>query len=200
MTIAEIWEYIKTATGTLTNKTISGSSNTLSSIGNSSLTNSAITINGTSTSLGGTIDVRPLRVRLASDQTTTSSTMAGVTGVSVAVSAGISYRLEIMIKTACDNTGGVKLGLAITGSPTFDFGRIAGQNASTTGLKDIEITAIDGSSVGNWNTVAANGESVLVCSFTAGSSGTAQLTFASNVATQLSTIRTGTIMILTPLK
>jgi len=39
---------------TLTNKSISGSTNTLSNIGNSSLTNSAITINGTSVSLGGT--------------------------------------------------------------------------------------------------------------------------------------------------
>lgn len=39
---------------TLTNKTISGSSNTLSNIGNSSLTNSSITINGTSVDLGGT--------------------------------------------------------------------------------------------------------------------------------------------------
>jgi hypothetical protein len=39
---------------TLTNKTISGSDNTLSNIANSSLSNSAITINGTSVSLGGT--------------------------------------------------------------------------------------------------------------------------------------------------
>lgn len=43
------------ATQTLTNKTISGASNTLSNIGNSSLTNSAITIAGSSTSLGGSI-------------------------------------------------------------------------------------------------------------------------------------------------
>lgn len=42
---------------TLTNKTISGSSNTLSAIANASLTNSAITINGTSVSLGGSIVV-----------------------------------------------------------------------------------------------------------------------------------------------
>ena len=41
----------------LTNKTISGASNTLSNIANASLTNSAITINGTSTSLGGSISV-----------------------------------------------------------------------------------------------------------------------------------------------
>jgi hypothetical protein len=38
---------------TLTNKTISGSDNTISNIANSSLSNSAITINGTSVSLGG---------------------------------------------------------------------------------------------------------------------------------------------------
>jgi hypothetical protein len=44
-------------TQTLTNKIISGASNTLSNIANASLTNSAITINGTSTSLGGSINV-----------------------------------------------------------------------------------------------------------------------------------------------
>jgi hypothetical protein len=44
-------------TQSLTNKTISGATNTLSNIGNSSLTNSAITINGTSTSLGGSASV-----------------------------------------------------------------------------------------------------------------------------------------------
>jgi trimeric autotransporter adhesin len=42
---------------TLTNKTISGSSNTLSNIANSSLTYSSITINGTPVSLGGSISV-----------------------------------------------------------------------------------------------------------------------------------------------
>jgi hypothetical protein len=38
---------------TLTNKTMSGASNTFSSIGNASLTNSSITINGAAVSLGG---------------------------------------------------------------------------------------------------------------------------------------------------
>jgi len=42
-------------TDTLTNKSISGSTNTLSNIANASLTNSSITINGTAVSLGGTV-------------------------------------------------------------------------------------------------------------------------------------------------
>jgi hypothetical protein len=42
---------------TLTNKTISGASNTLSNIGNSSLTNSTITVNGTSVALGGSVTI-----------------------------------------------------------------------------------------------------------------------------------------------
>ena len=47
----------KTTAQTLTNKTISGSSNTISNIGNASLTNSAITINGAAVSLGGSVAV-----------------------------------------------------------------------------------------------------------------------------------------------
>ena len=60
-------------TDTLTNKSISGSTNTLSNIGNASLTNSAITINGTSTSLGGSINV---------------GTVTSVTGTAPVVSSG----------------------------------------------------------------------------------------------------------------
>jgi hypothetical protein len=42
---------------TLTNKTISGASNTLTNIGNASLTNSAITVNGSAVSLGGSVTI-----------------------------------------------------------------------------------------------------------------------------------------------
>ena len=43
------------ATQTLTNKTINASNNTLSNVPNSALTNSSITINGSATSLGGSV-------------------------------------------------------------------------------------------------------------------------------------------------
>lgn len=50
-----IGSYLGSLTQTLTNKTISGASNTISSIGNSSLTNSSVTIGSTSVSLGATV-------------------------------------------------------------------------------------------------------------------------------------------------
>jgi len=48
---------IDNATQTLTNKTISGASNTFSNIANASLTNSSVTLNGQSVSLGGNVAV-----------------------------------------------------------------------------------------------------------------------------------------------
>jgi VCBS repeat-containing protein len=61
-----VWQEVGTAipnaltidgTQTLTNKTISGASNTLTNIGNASLTNSAITVNGSAVSLGGSVTI-----------------------------------------------------------------------------------------------------------------------------------------------
>ena len=52
-----------TDTQALTNKTISGSSNTLTNIPNSALTNSSITINGSSVSLGGSVSITGLPIQ-----------------------------------------------------------------------------------------------------------------------------------------
>ena len=74
---------------TLTNKTISGASNTLSNIGNSSLTNSSITINGNSVSLGGSITVTAA----------TTSTLTIGTGLS-----GTSFNGSAPVTIAIANT------------------------------------------------------------------------------------------------
>jgi len=77
-------------TQTLTNKTISGSSNTLSNIGNSSLTNSTITINGNAVSLGGSTTVTAA----------TTSTLTIGTGLS-----GTSFNGSAPVTIAISNTG-----------------------------------------------------------------------------------------------
>jgi hypothetical protein len=68
---------------TLTNKTISGSSNTLSNIGNSSLSNSAITIAGTSVSLGGSTSSLPSPGAIG------GTTPAAITGTTITVNTGL---------------------------------------------------------------------------------------------------------------
>ena len=52
---------------TLTNKTISGLSNTISNIANASLVNSSITINGSAVSLGGSVNIEALPSQTGND-------------------------------------------------------------------------------------------------------------------------------------
>ena len=75
---------------TLTNKSISGSTNTLSNIGNSALTNSSLTVNGTSISLGGSGTI----------SASTTSTLTIGTGLS-----GTSFNGSSPVTIAISNTG-----------------------------------------------------------------------------------------------
>lgn len=84
---------------TLTNKTISGSSNTLTNIANSSLTNSSITINGTSVSLGGS--------------TTVSGSISNALTIGTGLS-GTSYNGSSAVTIAIDSTVAT-----LTGSQTL---------------------------------------------------------------------------------
>jgi hypothetical protein len=76
----------RATTDTLTNKTISGANNTLSSIGNSSLTNSSLTVNGVSISLGGSGTItaaNPNALTIGTGLTGTSYT--GASAVTIAI-------------------------------------------------------------------------------------------------------------------
>jgi len=110
------------AAQTLTNKTISGASNTITNIGNSSLTNSSVTVTaGTGMSGGGA-------VALGSSVTLTN---AGVTSIS-----GTTNQVSVSA-----NTGGVTLStpqnIHTTATPTFGGLTINGGttlNSSTTAV------------------------------------------------------------------
>jgi hypothetical protein len=82
-------------TQTLTGKTISGSDNTLSNIGNSSLTNSAVTVNGTSVSLGGSVTLDADDI---DDSATTNKFFTdelAVDAVAAAIAAGTQTNITI---------------------------------------------------------------------------------------------------------
>jgi hypothetical protein len=120
---------------TLTNKTISGASNTLSNIGNASLTNSSVTINSNSLSLGGSLTLDTDDISEGSTNKYFSNTLArgavsAGTGLSYASTSGVFTNEGVTSITgtadqisASASTGSVTLSLpqsiATSSSPTF---------------------------------------------------------------------------------
>ena len=82
---------------TLTNKTISGSTNTLTNIANASLTNSAITINGSSVSLGGSVTV-------TATATNALTIGTGLTGTSYNGSAAVTIAIDTAVVATLTGT------------------------------------------------------------------------------------------------
>ena len=124
---------VATLTGvqTLTNKTISGSNNTLTNIGNSSLTNSAITINGSSVSLGGSITV----TATASNALTIGT---GLTGTSYNGSAPVTIAIDSTVAT-------------LTGSQTLTNKSMSGSSNTFTNIPNSALSnsTISGVSLGS---------------------------------------------------
>jgi hypothetical protein len=130
----------RNTTDTLTNKSISGSTNTLSNIGNASLTNSAITINGTSTSLGGSINVG----------TVTSVDLTASTGISVSGGPITGSGSITVTNTAPDQTVVLTAGTGISTSGTYPNFTIAntapslgGDVVGPTGATDNAVARFD---------------------------------------------------------
>jgi hypothetical protein len=88
------------AAATLTNKTISGASNTLSNIANASLTNSAVTVNGTAISLGASGTV-------TANTTNTLTLGTGLTGTSFNGSAAVTAAIDtsVVVRKYATNVG-----------------------------------------------------------------------------------------------
>ena len=106
---------------TFTNKSISGSTNTLSNIGNSSLTNSSITIGSTSVALGGTITIFAGTSISGSTNTLSNISNASLTNSSITIngsSVSLGGSVTVTASTTAALTAGT--GLQLNSGTTFD--------------------------------------------------------------------------------
>ena len=142
----------RATTDTLTNKSISGSTNTISNIANSSLTNSSITINGTTISLGGTATVGAVLANVLTIGDGISYTGASTYNGSTAVT--------IDLKPATDTQmGGVRIDLVATSGINNNSGTLSLAKATTTQLGAVLVdgTSITATSPGGVITANAGG-------------------------------------------
>src|SRR5210317_182107 len=155
----------ETSTDTLTNKTISGSSNTLSNIGNSSLTNSSITLGDDSISLGGT------------QTTVTNLSLDGATGTIDLTSSGNKIRFNYAGTGSfpSESTYEGMFAYDTTGNEAYvaDAGgwiKLLNENSSVSSHSDVNITSIADGNVLVWSSAQGRFNAGAASSgFTAGS-------------------------------
>ena len=131
----------KATTDTLTNKTISGASNTLTNIGNSSLTNSATTVNSQTCTLG-------------SSCTVTVPVATGITGLGTGVATALATPSSANLRSAATDevgTGPLMFGLAPTMSDdlTCTGSQVVRRNAGDTAFECATVSGTGDALVAN---------------------------------------------------
>lgn len=140
-----------TGTQTLTNKTISGSTNTLTNIANASLTNSSLTIGTTSISLGGTsLTLGGLTSVAVTQDPTTALQLATKQYVDTAVSVGLTFHQPVQAATTAS------LASTTGGTVTYNNG-VDGVGATIT--LSVALTVLDGYTLLNTNRILVKDES-----------------------------------------
>ena len=154
-----------TGTQTLTNKTISGASNTLSNIGNGSLTNSTITIGSTSTSLGGTSTTLAGLTSVtsttfvgaltgtASNVTTNANLTGDVTSVGNATTIGAAKVTNAMLAGSISNANLANSAITIGSTSTA----LGATSTTIAGLTSVTSTTFVGALTGNASTATTAG-------------------------------------------
>lgn len=173
------------------------------------LTEGAIIWNTTTTQLNyyngaAWVTTGPVSAQVTgSNVTTTVTTAADVTGLTVAVGANKKYRVTATLFIGCDNTGGMQFGLNGPAGSAILSGVWAGSSATANGSMQSRLAAI-----GSLTSATAfnrfNGATGMITLIgyvtTTGTAGNITIQFASGTSTQTSTVFIGSTMDLTEIQ